>query len=191
MDPFAWSVRSILYKLTATRNQYGLDLDAAAKSMLHSEDLSLYLPPFSLKGKTVLDLGACCGETAHLFAENGASKVICVEPAPDRVKRIRNNSKKIKAELLVLEERFEPERHLSLDYDFIKCDIEGYEILMLPYAKALKPCVVEVHNWYLKEQFENGGFNTKLLMDQMLGRGIMVNWAVGPTTEVAVTGKRL
>ena len=118
MDPFAWSVRSILYKLTATRNQYGLDLDAAAKSLLHIEDL-------------------------------------------------------------------------SLDYDFIKCDIEEHEILMMPYAKALKPCVAEVHNWYLKEQFEKVGFSTKLLVDQMLGQGIMVNWAVGPTKEVAVNGKRL
>jgi len=191
LDPFAWSVRSILYKLLTNKNAFGLDLDAAAKSMLYSEDLSIYLPPFPLKGKTVLDLGACCGETAHFFAENGASKVICVEPAPDRVKRIRHNSKKIKAELLVLEERFEPERHLSLDYDFIKCDIEGYEILMLPYAKALKPCVVEVHNWYLKEQFEKVGFSTKLLSDQMLGQGIMVNWDVEPTKGVAVNGKRL
>jgi len=192
MDPLAWSLRSIMQMLTHRRANSCLDLDDAAKSFLYQEDFNVYAPPFSLIGKTVLDLGACCGETAFFFANKGAARVICVEPNADRSKRIRNNIPKIKAEVLVLEEPFSPEKHLMLDYDLIKCDIEGYEILLLPYAKNLKPCVVEVHNWYLQEQFEKVGFSALTAPDDMLGICIMANWPSSkPANGAKDNGKRL
>jgi 2-polyprenyl-3-methyl-5-hydroxy-6-metoxy-1,4-benzoquinol methylase len=38
-----------------------------------------YLPRFNLAGKTVLDIGAGCGETAAFYFDHGAEKVVAVE----------------------------------------------------------------------------------------------------------------
>jgi 2-polyprenyl-3-methyl-5-hydroxy-6-metoxy-1,4-benzoquinol methylase len=53
-----------------------------------------YIPPFSLKGKTVLDVGAGCGETVFLFFLHGAKKVIAIEPNVKAVKYLKENAKK-------------------------------------------------------------------------------------------------
>lgn len=39
-----------------------------------------YLPPFPLYGKTILDVGAGCGETAFFYILYGAKKIIAIEP---------------------------------------------------------------------------------------------------------------
>ena len=39
-----------------------------------------YLPDFPLKEKTVLDVGAGCGETVLFYILHGAKKVIAIEP---------------------------------------------------------------------------------------------------------------
>lgn len=39
-----------------------LSLSPYAQNVLSELRCNLYKPPFSLKGKTILDLGACCGE---------------------------------------------------------------------------------------------------------------------------------
>jgi hypothetical protein len=47
----------MMQRLMHRRANSGLDLDddAAAKSFLYPEDFNVYAPPFSLKGKIVLD----------------------------------------------------------------------------------------------------------------------------------------
>jgi hypothetical protein len=52
-----------------------------------------YLPDFDLAGRTVLDAGAGCGESAAFFFENRAHTVIGVEPNPSAVDCLRENAK--------------------------------------------------------------------------------------------------
>jgi hypothetical protein len=52
-----------------------LCLDEWGKAIIYSEldqFEKYYLPPFPLKNKKVLDLGACCGETAYFYLQHGA-----------------------------------------------------------------------------------------------------------------------
>ena len=50
-----------------------------------------YLPNFSLEGKTVLDVGAGCGETALFYFLNGASKIFAIEPNEEAYKLLLEN----------------------------------------------------------------------------------------------------
>jgi predicted rRNA methylase YqxC with S4 and FtsJ domains len=136
-----------------------LQLDSYAFSILTTElkIFKYYLPNFSLKGLTVLDVGACCGETAWYFFKHGAKKVVCIEILEDRVKMIEANKKTLGLNIDVVGEAFKPE-HLQIPHDFIKVDIEGAETLLLPYVSSLKPCVVEAHGEVIKKQFEDVGF---------------------------------
>lgn len=103
-----------------------------------------YLPSFPLKDKTILDVGAGCGETALFYYLHGATKVIAVEPEPVRFKvlnenMIRNNwSMEIKMEPFAISMLQEP-------FDFMKMDGEGCEEQLLE-AEALPPCSIEVHS---------------------------------------------
>jgi predicted rRNA methylase YqxC with S4 and FtsJ domains len=142
-----------------------LRLDSYATLVL-VEDLpkNYYLPPFPLTGKTVLDIGACCGETAWYFLKHGAKKVVCIECDPARIKLIEENRKNLNLNIDIVPGMFKPE-HLLIPHDFIKCDIEGYEMELLPYAKTLKPSVVEVHTGWIKDQFEKNGFHSIANLD--------------------------
>jgi 16S rRNA G966 N2-methylase RsmD len=138
-----------------------LCLDEWAKAIIYSEldqFEKYYLPPFSLKDKTVLDLGACCGETAYFYLQHGAKKVICVESDPTRAKLILKNKQNLNLNIELINDFFTP-KHLQLNHDFIKCDIEGNEIELIPHAKNLKPCIVEAHGQNVRKQFEKNGFH--------------------------------
>src|SRR5207245_11276968 len=50
-----------------------------------------YLPQKSIEGKTVLDVGAGCGETAFFYLKHGAQHVICVEPAGEALQMVMKN----------------------------------------------------------------------------------------------------
>lgn len=137
-----------------------LCLDEWGKAIIYTEldqFEKYYLPPFALKNKTVLDVGACCGETAYFYLQHGAKKVICVESDPTRAKLILRNKQNLNLNIELINDFFVP-KHLSLNYDFIKCDIEGHEMELIPYAKKLKPCIVEAHGQNVREQFEKNGF---------------------------------
>jgi SAM-dependent methyltransferase len=116
-----------------------------------------YIPHFSLHGKTVLDVGAGCGETALLFFLHGAYKVIAVEPNVKAVECLKENVERNNWNVEIVAEPFSLE-HLKLDYDFMKVDGEGCEELLSSLPRVDKPCVVEVHNNKLLNKFIKKGW---------------------------------
>lgn len=139
-----------------------LSLSPYAQNVLSELRGNLYKPPFSLKGKTVLDLGACCGESAWYFLEVlGADKVFCVESDAFNIKLLRYNREVSKLNFEVIPEKFKIE-HLQLPFDFLKCDIEGSESLLADCFEREPcgwPCVVEAHSEELRNRFEMLGFS--------------------------------
>lgn len=111
-----------------------------------------YLPPFSLQGKTVLDAGAGCGETAYLFFEHGASKVIAVESSAEDVRFLSDNIKTNGWDVEVVNAPFSL-THLQKSFDMMKMDIEGGEVALLSLDRIEFPCVIEVHSEETKNQF--------------------------------------
>lgn len=134
----------------------------------------LYLPHFSLQGKTVLDIGACCGETANIFLNAGANKVICIEPNMDRVKCLDFNRKNLGWNVEIIPEKASPKHIIGTDPDLIKCDIEGYEMDLIDLLPNY-PCVLEVHNHWIHERFAEKGFKNLTPSDNMLGQCLMAN----------------
>jgi methylase of polypeptide subunit release factors len=115
-----------------------------------------YLPDFTLSGKTVLDIGAGCGETALFYILHGAEKVIAIEPEAKAVKCLEENVLENKWTVEIIPEPFNL-KHLKFNHDFMKMDAEGCEKELLHLSK-FKPCIVEVHNTKLKKKFEERGF---------------------------------
>jgi len=103
-----------------------------------------HLPPFSLKGATVLDIGAGCGETALFYFIHGVERVICVEQNPDLAAIINENLQANKWNAEVHGRPFGTEM-LNLRFDFMKMDCEGCEAHLLE-VDTLPTCVMEVHD---------------------------------------------
>jgi len=103
-----------------------------------------YLPPWSLRGKTVLDVGAGCGETALFYYLHGASRVVAIEPESSLVLLLRKNMVRNKWDMEVVESPFQASM-LEWNFDFMKMDGEGCEVQLLT-ANSLPPCAIEVHN---------------------------------------------
>jgi len=154
----------------------GLLLRSDYASMLCSEYEcweECYLPPFSLLSKTVLDVGAGCGETAKFFLDHGAERVICVERDPGCIEVLQANAKKL--DLDVVPETFNI-KHLLLRHDFMKMDVDGYEVGLLSTDYS-KPAVVEVHGFVLVERFRKRGYSVQRWWDKKQGVAIMNNFA--------------
>ncbi len=118
-------------------------------------DGKFYIEFLEPNGKTILDVGAYNGDSARLFLKHGAKQVIAIEKDRELASQIKLQN------CIVYGESFDPEKHLSLDWDAAKVDIEGYEILLLPYIDSItRPMLVEVHNRYLEEKFASHGFKT-------------------------------
>lgn len=117
-----------------------------------------YRPPFSLEGKTVLDIGAGSGETAYLYALSGAKEIVCIEPSPEEAALIRENSANLGWNAEVICAPFAPE-HLTLrKFDFVKVDCEGCESLLLSLPEILVPMAIESHSRAIREALEKKGF---------------------------------
>lgn len=153
----------------------GLSLDRICRFYLITENLSVYLPPGGVQGKTVLDIGAGCGETAWWYFKNGASKVIAIEPDMQRARMIVKNRAILDWNLTLHYRKFRLE-DLDIKRDFTKVNIEGYEALLLQRPDRLGPMVVDIHNWYLVERFKEIGFHPITKPSKMLGQCYMANY---------------
>ncbi len=94
--------------------------------------------------RTVLDVGAGCGETALFYFLHGAEKIICVEPEPDRARLLEKNSRDHGWNTSIVQGQFHPRFLEQFDFDFMKMDCEGCESELLN-IDMLPPCVIEVH----------------------------------------------
>jgi SAM-dependent methyltransferase len=121
------------------------------------EDWLKHYLPISMKGLTVLDVGAGEGETARFYLEHGAKKVLCIEPDKACFIRLRENA--LGRPLECFHKRFSVD-DLYLPFDFMKMDIEGYEETLLDVLVE-KPCVVEVHGLQLREKFGKAGYTIR------------------------------
>jgi len=115
-----------------------------------------YVPPFYLKGKTVLDVGSGCGETAYLWFRNGAAKVICVDLSDIDMAILKENAKRLNWNVEVHCEPFS-EKHLTLPFDFAKIDCEGGEAELLRLERIDFPCALEAHSPELVAAFLEKG----------------------------------
>jgi len=123
-----------------------------------------YFMPFSLKGKTILDVGAGCGETAFFFFVNGAEKVICIEKQEKLLKYLLKNKNYNNWNLKVVIDSFNL-GYLNLDFDLAKIDIEGNERELLN-TEIDFPLCLEVHNKKLEEEFAKRGFKKVWKMNE-------------------------
>ncbi len=103
-----------------------------------------YLPPWPLYGKTVLDVGAGCGETALFYYYHGAEKVIAVEPEPSLAPLLKRNGDRNHWNMEIIARPFD-ESMLGRRFDFMKMDGEGCEAQLLS-LEVLPPCAIEVHD---------------------------------------------
>lgn len=117
-----------------------------------------YLPHFSLKGRTILDVGAGCGETAFFYLLHGVNKVVAIEPSIKAVECLRENVEVNKWNVEIIPEEFKLE-HLKIPHDFLKMDIDGAETILFN-TQIDEPCVVEAHNDPTKQEFEKKGFKS-------------------------------
>jgi len=121
---------------------------------------SWYLPPWSLGGKTVLDVGAGCGETSLFYYYHGAKKVIAVEPQASLTPLLKTNMVRNNWNMEIVEGPFQPSM-LEWDFDFMKMDGEGCEDLLLN-ADRLPACAIEVHAEAVLDRLK-GRFELKVL----------------------------
>lgn len=138
-----------------------------------------YLPPFNLKDKVILDIGAGCGETARYYLLNGAKRVICIENNEVCIKYLDYNSYHFN--IFVIPYDFSFEMLFDLDYDYCKIDIEGYESLMINAYELglfelnrLKPTVIEAHSHYCINKLKEMGF--KEIYTYRNDLKLMANW---------------
>ncbi len=105
-----------------------------------------YLPV----GRTVLDLGAGCGETAFFYLNHGAERVIAVECDPEAVMLLRENFAN-DDRVTIIDARI----------DSIKTDVEGSERNMIiethfPFKLIkVKALTRNVTIWKLSEDWGN------------------------------------
>jgi hypothetical protein len=115
-----------------------------------------YKFPSSLENKTILDIGAGCGETIFYFALKGCRNFIAVEPNSQAADLLRNNAKSNSLNVKVYNDIFRVS-HLNEPFDFIKCDCEGGESILLN-QKISKPIVLEAHGLELIKKFQERHF---------------------------------
>jgi hypothetical protein len=116
-----------------------------------------YLPEFSLEGKTVLDVGAGCGETAYFYFLHGARRVIAVEIDPVQVELLKGNAElngwnKNGHQFNIIPSAFDVEDLRREKFDFAKVDIEGGEVDLLKLDEIRFPLVLEAHGTGLRDQ---------------------------------------
>lgn len=152
------TIRALIARFSVERmSVYGYTLDLLpghAEIVRHELNIweRFYLP-CPIRGKTILDVGGGCGETAAFFIHHGARKVIAIERDPSACKLLISNTIRNHMNIDIFCGAFSL-NDLCIPHDFMKMDIEGGEELLIDYAGRIKPCVIEVHD-YIKKGLSN------------------------------------
>jgi hypothetical protein len=115
-----------------------------------------YKFPSTLKNKTILDIGAGCGESIFYFALKGCRDFIAVEPNVQCADLVQKNAENNYLNVRVYNDVF-LKSHLKETFDFIKCDCEGGESILLE-QEITKPISLEVHGFELIKKFQEKNF---------------------------------
>jgi predicted nicotinamide N-methyase len=122
-----------------------------AASVEWSEWMNDYLPPGGLQGKTVLDVGAGEGESAHFFFRHGASKVIAIEPDDEKFAKLLLNSEKMGWKLEPIHDVLRESHLTEIQRDFTKIDADGGETAMLALSRLDFPLTMEIHGSQMRD----------------------------------------
>jgi hypothetical protein len=169
--PFSNSLKKFLERRRARAMLGNWCFSDARIAMLvdEFEDMKANYLPIDVSGLTIFDVGAGEGETALLYLAHGAKKVVCVEANPSSFEKLVLNSKN--HNIVPVLKPFNVEMLNEFDFDFMKCDIEGYEEVLLD-VDLVKPAIIEVHGLQLRDKFAEKGYR--------IGKRIMENgnyWA--------------
>lgn len=121
-----------------------MKLDEWHRDMLNSE-LPQWHADYLPAGKTVVDLGAGCGETAHFYMMHGAERVIAIESDQDAYALLVENMKRYGDRVTCI----------LAKVDNVKVDIEGGEEGMLVEShwpaewKMIRAWGPELRHWKL------------------------------------------
>jgi len=158
--PFQRTVKELLNynKLKYSLKKDNWNFSHSKINMINKEtkEWEKYYLPINIKNKIVLDVGAGEGETARFFLQYGAKKVISIENNKQYLKNLLINALN-HPKIEVIYGSFLPFM-INYEFDFMKCDIEGYEEILLDYTELLKYSVIEVHGLQLATRFSYSGF---------------------------------
>ena len=112
--------------------------------------------PVKVQGKTILDIGGGEGETARFYLKNGAAKVYVIECCQEAFCILTKNAS-FHHGVVPVNKRFELSDLKLQNVDFAKCDIEGYEEVLIGVEPTF-PMVVEVHGLQLRDRFKEAGW---------------------------------
>jgi len=140
----------------------------------HGEDFDKHWNYTSFVGKTVLDLGADYGSTAHYFLKKGATRIIAVEGDPELASKLEQNYQN-NSRVKCIKMWIQRSDHIvnfirAFKPDLAKVDIEGSESVLLninpEVLKMVKEWLIEIHSDELYGEIldflNRQGFNVSL-----------------------------
>ena len=144
VNPRKWIMRLDSYHWSAVASEY------------YGEWQSFYLPEPSklfptaplvstVEHKTILDVGAGCGETAAFYFDKGARKIIAVEIDRQSSKMIKTNASLNDWNIEIINSPFDFTCLSRHEIDLAKIDCEKCEVGMLDCDEILFDVITEIH----------------------------------------------
>ena len=112
---------------------------------------------FGLSRRARLPILHVCNRQRFIWEYWRFKRVVAVEPDPNRVACLKFNRTKFGWNMDIVADYASPGVVERVNPDFIKCDIEGFEMDLIDVL-ARYPCVLEVHSGWVEREFARRGF---------------------------------